>query len=100
MTNTLFLILLSVFATLSGLVTEAIKKLIGNKTKISSNVLALCVSVVVGGAGTAIFYQLNAITFTVNNIIYLFLMGFASALTSMVGYDKVSQLISQITTQK
>lgn len=97
MNTTTFLILLSAFSVISGLVTEAIKKLINDKANLSYNVIALVVALIVGACGCAIYYQLNAITFNVNNIIYMILLGLASGLVSMLGYDKVKQAVLQIT---
>lgn len=97
MNTTMFLILLSAFSILSSLVTEGVKKLFNDKTNLSYNVVALIVALIVGGGGTAVYYQLNDIIFSVNNIIYAVLMGLASGLVSMVGFDKVKQAIAQIT---
>ena len=96
MTTTTFLMLLSAFSVLSGLVTEGVKKLISDKANMSYNIIALIVSLIVGGVGCAIYYQLNAIPFDVNNVIYMILMGLASGLCSMVSYDKLKQCIEQI----
>ena len=96
MTITTFLMLLSSFSVLSGLVTEGVKKLISDKANMSYNIIALIVSLIVGGVGCAIYYQLNAIPFDVNNVIYMILMGLASGLCSMVSYDKLKQCIEQI----
>ena len=100
MTTTTFLMLLSAFSVLSGLVTEGIKKLISDKANMSYNIIALVVALVIGGAGSAVYYQLNAIPFDVNNVIYMILMGLASGLCSMVGFDKIKQAIEQITSKK
>ena len=100
MTTTTFLMLLSSFSVLSGLVTEGIKKLISDKANMSYNIIALVVALVIGGAGSAIYYQLNAIPFDINNVIYMILMGLASGLCSMVGFDKIKQAIEQITSKK
>ena len=100
MTTTTFLMLLSAFSVLSGLVTEGIKKLISDKANMSYNIIALVVSLVIGGVGCAIYYQLNAIPFNLDNIIYLVLMGLASGLCSMVGFDKIKQAIEQIVGKK
>ena len=100
MTTTTFLMLLSSFSVLSGLVTEGIKKLISDKANMSYNIIALVVALVIGGAGSAVYYQLNAIPFNLDNIIYLFLMGLASGLCSMVGFDKIKQAIEQIVGKK
>ena len=100
MTTTTFLMLLSSFSVLSGLVTEGIKKLISDKANMSYNIVALVVALVIGGVGSAVYYQLNAIPFNLNNIIYLVLMGLASGLCSMVGFDKIKQAVEQITSKK
>ena len=100
MTTTTFLMLLSSFSVLSGLVTEGIKKLISDKANMSYNIIALIVSLIVGGVGCVIYYQLNAIPFDVNNVIYMILMGLASGLCSMVSYDKLKQCIEQISGNK
>ena len=100
MTTTTFLMLLSAFTVLSGLTTEGIKNLISDKSNMSYNIIALIVSLIVGGIGCAIYYQLNAIPFDVNNVIYMILMGLASGLCSMVGYDKLKQCIEQISGNK
>ena len=96
MTTTTFLMLLSAFTVLSWLTTEGIKNLISDKSNMSYNIIALIVSLIVGGVGCAIYYQLNAIPFDVNNVIYMILMGLASGLCSMVSYDKLKQCIEQI----
>ena len=100
MTTTTFLMLLSAFTVLSGLTTEGIKNLISDKSNMSYNIIALIVSLIVGGVGCAIYYQLNAIPFDVNNVIYMILMGLASGLCSMIGFDKLKQAIEQLTGNK
>lgn len=100
MSTQMFLGLLVAFSTVSSLVTEGIKKIITDKVNMSYNILALIVALVIGGGGTAVYYQLNEIAFTVNNVIYIVLMGFASGLCSMVGFDKVKQAITQLSTLK
>ena len=96
MTTTTFLMLLSAFSVLSGLVTEGIKKLISDKANMSYNIIALVVALVIGGVGSAVYYQLNAIPFNLNNVIYMVLMGLASGLCSMVGFDKIKQAVEQL----
>lgn len=97
MTVPTFLMLLSSFAVISGLVTEAIKKIVKDRANFSYNITALVVALIIGGVGCSIYYQLNAIPFTTNNIIYIVLMGFSSGLTATLGYDKIKQAILQIT---
>jgi hypothetical protein len=62
--------------------------------------IALCVALIVGSVGTGIYYQLSNIPFNTNNIIYMVLLGLASGLCSMLGYDKVKQSILQITNKQ
>lgn len=95
MTTTMFLILLSAFSVVSSLVTEGIKNIAADRVNLSYNLVALVIAMIVGGGGTAIYYQLNTIPFTTNNIIYIVLMGLASSLVSMTSYDKVKQTIEQ-----
>ena len=98
MTMTLFIALFTVLAgAVATLITEAVKQWYANAGKpYSANAIALVVSVVSGGLGTAVYYVLNGIPWTVNNIICLLLMIVAIWLVSMVGYDKVKQLLDQI----
>lgn len=100
MTTTMFLILLSGFSVISGLVTEGIKNIVTDEANLSYNIVALITAFIVGGGGTAVYYQLNTIPFTVNNIIYIVLMGLASGLVSMVGFDKVKQALEQLAYKK
>ena len=100
MNTTMFLILLSVFSVISSLITEGIKNIVTDKVNLSYNLVALITALIIGGGGTAVYYQLNTIPFTVNNVIYVVLMGLASGLASMVGFDKVKQAIEQLVNKK
>lgn len=100
MTVSIFLMLLSFYSVLNGLIVEAIKRIVEDKKNISYNLTAIISAIIISGIGTAIYYQLNEITFSLNNVIYIILMGFSSGLVSMVGYDKVSQLISQLVNKR
>lgn len=97
MTVEIFLVLLTALSIVTSLLTEGMKKVLDSlKVKYASNILALCVAVVVGGAGTAIFYLWNDYQWTTLNIICIFLMMCANWLGAMLGYDKVMQAIKQI----
>lgn len=100
MTVPMFLALLFGFSVITGLIVEAIKKFVNDKENVSYNIIALVVALIVGIAGCAIYYQFAAITYTTNNIVCMGLMGISSALVAMVGYDKVCQAITQITSGK
>ena len=97
MTITLFITILTIGAAVTSLLTEAIKKFYENaKKEYSANAIALVNAIVVGWGGTAVTYILLGQPWTVNNIICLILMGEAVWIGSMIGYDKVIQLLKQI----
>lgn len=97
MTVTVFLILLTVCATITALLTEGIKKFLdGLRIGYVSNVLVLIVAMIVGCGATALYYVNYQIPFNALNSVYLALMGVANWLGAMVGYDKVKQAIGQI----
>lgn len=66
----------------------------------SANVLALINGVVVGCGGTAIAYLFLNIPWSRNNIICLVLMSICVWMGSMIGYDKIIQLIVQVKEEK
>lgn len=96
MTVEIFLILLAVFAAVTSLGTEAVKKLLDSlKVTYTSNVVVLWVAVAVGGLGMAAFYVLNDYIWTSFEIICIALMIVANWLSAMLGYDKIKQTITQ-----
>lgn len=97
----LFIALLLAFSTITSLLTEACKKLLNDTPiKYSSNVLVVIIACIVGVLGTGVYYTLCGIEFTLANIICMPLMGLATSVGSMVGYDKVIQTIKQIKINK
>lgn len=97
MTITLFMALIVVLAIAVSLLTEAVKKFFeGTKVNYSSNVVVLIVSIIVGIGGTAMAYISLGIAFTPPNIICMVLMAVAVWVGSMLGYDKVLQMVEQI----
>lgn len=97
MTFEVFMLLLTAFSIITSLFVEATKKLLNSlKVNYASNILVLCIAVLVGGFGTAFFYVWNDIAWTAANIICIFLMICANWLVSMLGYDKVVQAITQL----
>ena len=97
MTVTLFITFMTAAAAVNGLLTEAIKKAYENAgRKYSANVIALINAAVIGGLGMAAVYMLMGIPWTVNNIICLVIMAVAVWIGSMIGYDKIIQLLKQI----
>jgi hypothetical protein len=97
MTFEVFMLLLLAFSVFTSLFVEAWKMLLDSlKVEYASNILVLCMAIVVGGIGTAFFYTWNDIAFTVKNIISIILMVCANWLVAMLGYDKVVQAIAQL----
>lgn len=91
-----FLLGLMITSTLTGLVTEAIKKIMAeHNKKYSANtlagVVAACLSAVIS-AGYIVFT--NGV-FTAQTIVCIIAMVFMSWLCSMVGYDKVIGVMGQ-----
>jgi hypothetical protein len=96
MTVEIFMILLTFFSTLTSLATEAVKKVLdGTEVKLPSNIIALLASVLVAGFGMSIFYVLNDYDWNAVNIVSIALMMLANWLGSMLGYDKIKQIITQ-----
>ena len=97
MTITLFITMFTIGSALCTLLTEAVKKAFQNAGKeASAKVLALVDAVAVGGIGTAVSYILMGIDWTINNIICLALMIVAVWVGSMIGWDKVEQMLEQL----
>lgn len=97
MTTAIFTSLFAAFATATGLVVEAIKHAFdGSNKTYASNLITIIVGFIVGLGGTCVYYIMDAIPFTVPNIISAVVMGIAVPVGSMVGYDKVTQLGSQL----
>lgn len=97
MNMTLFIALLVVFSAITSLCTEAIKKILNElNVKYATNILVVVLSLIIGAAGTGVYYVLFSIEFNAINIVCMPLMGIATAVGSMVGYDKVIQTIEQL----
>ena len=97
MTVSLFISILVAGSVLSGILTQAIKTQYYNEDKIAPpNIIALINAIVCGGGVAAVVYMLLGIPQTVNNIICLVCLVFFSWLGSMVGYDKITQTITQM----
>ena len=85
----------------TSLIVEGIKKLFENtKIKLSSNILAAIVSVVVSLATSLAYVFISQIQFTPTVIFEIIALIVLSFLVSTVGYDKVMQAINQVTSAK
>ena len=97
MSTTLFIALLIAFSAITSLCTEGCKKILDDiKVHYASNVVAFIIACIVGVCGTGVYYILNSIEFNVVNIVYMVLMGIATSVGAMIGYDKVIQTIGQL----
>jgi hypothetical protein len=97
MTVEIFLMLLTLFSTVTSLVTEALKKALNTASiKYATNMVVLASAFLVGGGGTLAYYILSGATWTAENVVCILLMIVADWIGATVGYDKVMQLIGQI----
>lgn len=98
MSVSLFVTLAVILCAVSGLLTEAIKQWFKNQEdkNYSANLIAIIDAVFVGCGGTAIAYVLLGIPFTLANVACMICMFVVVGIGSMIGYDKVLQLIKQI----
>ena len=79
---------------LTTLTVEAIKKLLGEKSY-NANLLAAIVATVLS-IFTAIFYVMyNGVSVSIQVILATIAFAFFSWLASMIGFDKIKQLIQQ-----
>lgn len=101
MSMVMFIMLVTLMCAISGLLTEGIKQWCANAGKnCSPNLVALIDALAIGGIGTPIAYVLLGIPFTAANILCIFIMIVAIWLGSMIGYDKIIQLVTQISKSK
>ena len=84
---------------LTGLCTEALKKVLDEKEKTyASNTLAGIIAVVVGALTSVCYALLTSTEFTIIYLVYSLILIALSWLCAMLGYDKVIQTLSQINT--
>ena len=85
-----FLAGLLIISTLTGLATEAVKKMLaGTKVTLPANILAAIVSVVLSVGISVGYVILNTMTFSSAIVVCIVALAFMSWLCAMVGYDKV-----------
>ncbi len=92
-----FIILLTVCAAITSLLTEAVKTFLDmQKIKYASNIVVLVLALITGCAGAMIYYYIFSVPFTPLNCIMAVFLGLANWVGAMVGYDKVKQALEQI----
>lgn len=94
-----FLIGLMVVSTLTGLITEAIKKImVENNVEYKANTLSGVVSLGTSAIVGLGYVVLANVAFTSQTVVCLIALALMSWLCAMVGYDKVVQVIGQFKT--
>lgn len=97
MTVSTFMTLLTILSTANALITQGVKKTLDSEgCRYSSNVVAGIDAAIVGILGTACWMAATGTPISPSSIVFTILMAIAVWLTSMVGFDKVKQLIMQI----
>ena len=95
----IFMLGVLIASTLTGLATEAIKKILAEHDKsYYANTLAGVVAMVLSIAIGVGYMLISNINFSAQILVYLIALVFVSWLSAMVGYDKVIQAISQFKT--
>lgn len=96
MSLSVFLMLLLMVSTFTGLVTEAVKKCLQERGRTYyANALAGYISAGLSVAVGAAYVIITGAVINSQMIVYLIALLFLSWLAAMVGYDKVVQAISQ-----
>ena len=91
-----FLMLLLVVSTFTGLVTEAVKRWMQEKgRRYHANTLAGYVAAILAVAASVAYVILAEAKIDAQMVVYFMALVFLSWLAAMVGYDKVIQAISQ-----
>lgn len=89
---------LLIISLLTNATVEALKKAFeGSKINFSSNLLAVIVALIITCAVSACYMILNGIPFTIQLGVQILALMYLSFLTATLGYDKIVQLLSQIT---
>lgn len=89
------MIILTIAAAMTSLITEALKKMLGDR-KYSPNILAAIVAVVTAGGICAGYIILNSITLSPQIWVYIIAIVVLTWLCATLGYDKVLQTLKQL----
>lgn len=91
-----FLLALTIVSTLTGLVTEAIKKIMTeHKGKMYANTISGIVAAVLSALMGSAYVIFNNLEFTAQVVICIVALVFLSWLCAMVGYDKVREQLKK-----
>lgn len=98
MTITFLTTALLLVSLVTNFTVEGLKKLLDeSKINYSSNLLAVVVAVVIAGLVSAGYLILNDIAFSLKVGVQIIVLMYLSFLVSTVGYDKIIQMIEQLT---
>ena len=95
MTITIFILGITICSAFTALVTEAVKKMIGEKSH--PNVIAAICSIIVAVITAIVYAVFTGIPVDTTYIVAGILLVIFSWIGAMVGYDKLIQTIRQIT---
>lgn len=87
---------LAIISVLTSLTVEAIKKLLGDR-KVSYNLMAAIVAVILTIAASIGYLIYTGTTFTAQIAVTIIALVFLSFLSATVGFDKIKQMLEQLT---
>jgi hypothetical protein len=88
---------LLIISVVTNLTVEGIKKLLEDTSvKYSSNILAVVISVVIACIVCVVYLIMNNISFSLMIVVEIIVLMYLSFLVSVIGYDKVMQMIKQV----
>ena len=87
-----FLGLLFIFSVIGSMITQVVKK---EFKQFSSTLMAIVVGLIVGIAGTFVYYILNGIPIGLTEVVFAILLSLASGLSSTVEYDALKKVIEE-----
>lgn len=95
-TTDIFLLGLMIVSTLTGLVTEAIKKIIAERDgEYRPNTIAGIVAAILSAGLGAGYTVIAGIAFSAQIVVYIVALMFIGWLGAMVGYDKITDLFTK-----
>ena len=95
-TMDIFLLGLMIVSTFTGLVTEAIKKIVAERNVAyrPNTVAGIVAAILSAGLGVG-YVVVTGITFTAQIVVYIVALMFIGWLGAMVGYDKITDLFKK-----
>lgn len=95
-TTDIFLLGLMIVSTLTGLVTEAVKKIMAERNKeYRPNTIAGIVAAILSACLGAGYVIISGIAFSAQIVVYIIALMFIGWLGAMVGYDKITDLFNK-----